>query len=132
MDGALKRLGIEAVNPGVFNGGWCGSSDRLESVSPIDGKVLASVTQATAEEYEQTVAAAAKAFAGRGGRRVAQRSLQCFGAISFTDEHAHHRYLRRIHTLDAVLGSTYELERELGAALAGSGIAPRGIEVWRP
>ncbi|MCZ6698479.1 MAG: aldehyde dehydrogenase family protein, partial [Planctomycetota bacterium] len=62
MDDALKRLGIEGVNPGVFNGGWCGSSDRLESVSPIDGKVIAGVTQAPAEEYEQTVAAAAKAF----------------------------------------------------------------------
>ncbi|MCZ6817270.1 MAG: aldehyde dehydrogenase family protein, partial [Planctomycetota bacterium] len=62
MDDALKRLGIEGVNPGVFNGGWGGSSDRLESVSPIDGKVIAGVTQATAEEYEQTVAAAAKAF----------------------------------------------------------------------
>ncbi|MCZ6712459.1 MAG: acyl-CoA dehydrogenase family protein, partial [Deltaproteobacteria bacterium] len=97
---------------------------------------LASLADAALEQWRagsaRELAAAAKAFAGHGGRRVAQRSLQCFGAISFTDEHPHHRYLRRIHTLDALLGTSYELERELGAALAASGRAPRGVEVWRP
>ncbi len=62
MNDILKKLGIEAVNPGVFNGRWCGSDKRLDSVSPIDGKVLASVAQATPQEYEETIVAAQRAF----------------------------------------------------------------------
>jgi len=79
----------------------------------------------------EDAARAAKALAGRAGRRIVQHSLQCCGAIAFTDEHAHHRYSRRIHTLDAVLGSMYALERELGGALIEGGVAPRCVEVWR-
>ena len=97
---------------------------------------IASMADAALEQWcagaGVEAAMAAKAQAGRAGRRVAQHSLQCFGAISFTDEHPHHRYLRRIHTLDAVLGTMYQLERELGAGLVETGTAPRCIEVWRP
>jgi aldehyde dehydrogenase (NAD+) len=62
MTEILKRLGIEPVNPGAFNGRWMGSDTKLESVSPIDGKPIASVTQATPAEYDQVVAAAVKSF----------------------------------------------------------------------
>ncbi|MFQ5411586.1 MAG: aldehyde dehydrogenase family protein [Phycisphaerae bacterium] len=60
----LRNLGIETerANPGVFHGEWTGSDAVLESVSPIDGQPIASVAQATPEEYEQTVAAAVRAF----------------------------------------------------------------------
>jgi len=78
------------------------------------------------------MALAAKAFAGRAGLAVAQRALQCFGAIGFTREHAHHRHARRIATLDATFGTRFELEAELGAALVRSGRAPRGIRAFRP
>jgi aldehyde dehydrogenase (NAD+) len=62
MQAILKKLGIQKNNPGVFNGKWCGSAEKLDVVSPINGKVIASVTQATPEEYEKTVSAAAKAY----------------------------------------------------------------------
>ncbi len=62
MQSILAKLGIESTNPGVFNGRWLGSAEKLDVVSPIDGQVIAAVTQATPQEYEQTVAAAAAAF----------------------------------------------------------------------
>ncbi len=64
MQDILKKLGIESTNPGVFNGKWSGSDKPLEVVSPINGEVIASVNQATPEEYEQTMIAAQKAFEG--------------------------------------------------------------------
>jgi aldehyde dehydrogenase (NAD+) len=62
MQAILKKLGITKNNPGVFGGQWCGSGEPLEVVSPIDGKVIGSVAQATPDEYEKTVAAAVQAF----------------------------------------------------------------------
>jgi len=62
MQAILKKLGIGKNNPGVFNGKWCGSAEKLEVTSPIDGKVIATVSQATPDEYEKTIAAAVKAF----------------------------------------------------------------------
>jgi len=64
MQDILKRLGIEPVNPGAFCGRWMGSDARLDSFSPIDGKLLGSVTQCTPAEYEEVIAAAQKAFEG--------------------------------------------------------------------
>ncbi|HWL93158.1 MAG TPA: aldehyde dehydrogenase family protein, partial [Phycisphaerae bacterium] len=62
MQDILKRLGLESVNPGVFNGDWMGSDVKLDSHSPIDGRLIASVAQATPDEYEKTVVAARRAF----------------------------------------------------------------------
>jgi len=59
----LKKLGLRADNAGVFGGQWFGSGPVLKSVSPIDGKVLASVRTATAADYERTVERAVAAFA---------------------------------------------------------------------
>ncbi len=58
----LKKLGLSEINPGAFCGKWFGSGKTLSSVSPIDGKVLAKVRQASTVEYEQAVFAAKKAF----------------------------------------------------------------------
>ena len=62
MQDILRKLGLQKVNPGVFNGSWMGSDAKLDSISPIDGEVIASVTQATPEEYEKVIAASQKAF----------------------------------------------------------------------
>ncbi len=62
MQEILKRLGIESVNPGGFCGTWLGSDSKLESTSPIDGKVIGAVSQVNSAEYEQIMQAAAKAF----------------------------------------------------------------------
>src|SRR6185437_6133574 len=58
----LKKLGLKAVNPGVFNGEWMGSGNVINSVSPVDGKVLGSVRMATPEEYELSMKRATAAF----------------------------------------------------------------------
>src|SRR5262249_29145282 len=52
----------ESINPGGFNGRWMGSDAKLDSISPTDGKVIASVSQVTPAEYEQIVVASQKAF----------------------------------------------------------------------
>lgn len=58
----LKALGLKANNPGVFDGGWSGSGERLPSISPNDGSVLASVLAATPEDYERAERRATLAF----------------------------------------------------------------------
>ncbi len=62
MKALLGRLGIEDVNPGAFAGEWFGSGDVLASDSPIDGKVIAKVRQATPEEYDRVAERAHAAF----------------------------------------------------------------------
>lgn len=64
MKDLLEKLGIEATNSGAGTGTeWleCGGQ-MLQSTSPIDGRVLAEVRQATASEYEKVAEAAQQAF----------------------------------------------------------------------
>jgi aldehyde dehydrogenase (NAD+) len=63
MKDTLSALGIEPRNLGAFDGEWKASGDDLVSVSPIDGKELASVQQATVEDYEKVMIRAGEAFA---------------------------------------------------------------------
>ncbi len=58
----FKRLGLKEANVGVFCGEWLGSGCVLKSISPIDGKVLASVRQATDGDYERAMKRALAAF----------------------------------------------------------------------
>ena len=109
---------------------------HLISESQIEISALEALCKAALEEWSagggRELAAITKAQAGRDGRSIAQRALQCFGAIGFTAEHDHHRYSRRIHTLDVVLGSYPTLRRALGAEVVESGRAPRCIQIWHP
>jgi len=63
----LERLGIEGQNPGASTGNWWGdlaaAGPRLESLSPVDGKTIASVSPASPADYEKVVRTAASAFA---------------------------------------------------------------------
>lgn len=61
---ALKKLGIQAVNPGVSTGTqWIDSTgDVIESYSPVDGMPIAKVKTATKKEYDSVMATAAEAF----------------------------------------------------------------------
>ena len=59
----LRELGIQETNSGAYCGEWLETSgELLESRSPATGELLATVKQATAEEYDQVVAAAEEAF----------------------------------------------------------------------
>jgi len=60
----LDRLGIGELNPGVTTGTeWLKTKgDITSSVSPIDGEVIAKVTNATTGDYESVIGTAQKAF----------------------------------------------------------------------
>ncbi len=58
----LRKLSLRANNPGVFSGEWLGSGKPLPSLSPIDGRLLATVRTASADEYERTARRAQVAF----------------------------------------------------------------------
>ena len=94
----LADLGIKDHNPGVMIGAKSfGSGANIESHSPVDGKRIASLSSATADDYEQVMTAASEAFvewrkmdssiAWRGGspiwRRLAcqKRKLRGFGLL---------------------------------------------------
>ena len=68
--------------------------------------------------------AVCKALAGRNARRACERTLQCFGGVGFTEEHPHHRFHSRVLAGDALLGTSTELARSLGAALRTTGEDP--------
>src|SRR5436190_4342708 len=58
----LKRLGLEPVSTGAFCGEWMAGGGLLESVSPIDGSVLAQVNLANLEQSERVIERAESAF----------------------------------------------------------------------
>ena len=66
MQGILEKLGIRSNNPGVCTGppdGWIQTSGEvLESISPIDGRPIAAITCATADEYEKMMETAVAGF----------------------------------------------------------------------
>jgi aldehyde dehydrogenase (NAD+) len=60
----LEQLGIETTNSGASTGSfWYQTQgETIHSYSPVDGKLIASVTAATEEEYEKVIAKAQDAF----------------------------------------------------------------------
>jgi len=64
MRDLLEELGLSGdTNPGGFCGEWIGSGQPVEVLSPIDGRRIAAVTQATAAEYDRIADRAHEAFA---------------------------------------------------------------------
>jgi aldehyde dehydrogenase (NAD+) len=62
MTDTLKSFDIESDNPGGFCGEWLGGGEKLDSISPIDGRRIASVQQVTTDEYDRIAAKAHEAF----------------------------------------------------------------------
>jgi len=64
IPGMLQRLGIKETNPGATTGTeWIDTTgDITESVSPIDGKAIAKIQNASFEEYESVINKAEEAF----------------------------------------------------------------------
>ena len=60
----LKKLGILEVNPGACYGEWIQgeNSEELISLNPATGKKIATVLQATPEDYEMVVSMAEESF----------------------------------------------------------------------
>jgi aldehyde dehydrogenase (NAD+) len=64
IKGVLDRLGINKINSGATTGTkWIETSGAVtQSVSPIDGNIIAEINNASADEYEQVIQTAAEAF----------------------------------------------------------------------
>ncbi|MFQ5750520.1 MAG: aldehyde dehydrogenase family protein, partial [bacterium] len=62
----LKELGIEKINPGACSGlgTWAPTEGRdlIASINPTTGEEIAQVAQASAEDYEKVLVAAAEGF----------------------------------------------------------------------
>jgi acyl-CoA reductase-like NAD-dependent aldehyde dehydrogenase len=60
----LDQLGIESVNSGASTGStWFNTrGEQIDSYSPVDGKLIASVTAATETEYEACILKGQEAF----------------------------------------------------------------------
>ncbi|MDH4308425.1 MAG: aldehyde dehydrogenase family protein, partial [Acidimicrobiia bacterium] len=62
-DQIFSALGLTDHNPGVFAGSWLDpTGPTLEVTNPATGETIATVAQATPEQYDQAVAAASAAF----------------------------------------------------------------------
>ncbi len=62
----LKTLGLELRHSGSSTGSWWddeSAGDFFDVVSPVDGKVIASIKQTSEDAYQKLVAAAESAFA---------------------------------------------------------------------
>ena len=65
MQNLLSRLNISAVNHGTSTGlnSWATDHpDFIESFSPVDGKLIAKVTQTTLDDYQKVIETAKNAF----------------------------------------------------------------------
>lgn len=64
MKDTLKQLGIKAINSGASVGNqWInGSGESIQSFSPVDGKLIASVSSTTEKEYHKVTEKAKEAF----------------------------------------------------------------------
>ncbi len=58
----LTRLGIEENNPGATCGEWFGSGSDLASYCPADGELIATIQQASSDDYDKVVARSKEAF----------------------------------------------------------------------
>jgi alkylation response protein AidB-like acyl-CoA dehydrogenase len=87
-------------------------AEAYVAVEAADGAVAAGWDDGTA-----VGAMAAKAIAGRSARTVARHAQQVLAGIGFTTEHPLHRYVRRVWTLDRLLGDSRSLTTSLGIQL---------------
>ena len=59
----LRSLGLEADNPGAFDGAWIDTTgERIESLNPATGEPIAALRLAGFDEYERVAAATVAAF----------------------------------------------------------------------
>src|SRR5215469_9435344 len=62
MKTPLEKLGLGDENAGVFDGEWSGGGAKIDKISPIDGRLLASIRTASDDDYKKTITRAQEAF----------------------------------------------------------------------
>ena len=58
----LKELGIEKVNFGGYSDKWLGSGSELDSVTPVDGTLIAKIKQCNSGDYENIMQRSSEIF----------------------------------------------------------------------
>lgn len=58
----ISELGIKDINPGGFSTEWLGSGSDLESITPTDGSIIATVKQCDSGDYEKIMQDATSTF----------------------------------------------------------------------
>ena len=85
----------------------------------------AAAAQGAWQDESELTAALAKAVAGCSARTVAKHAQQVLAGIGFTTEHDFHLHFRRALSLDALLGDTRTLTREVGQHLLDTREVPK-------
>src|SRR5437773_10433116 len=62
METVLDKLVLRDDNAGVFDGEWRGGGAKIDKISPIDGRRLASVRTASDEDYNKAITRSQEAF----------------------------------------------------------------------
>jgi len=64
MENLIKELGLSDKINGISTGSiaWEGKSNQIESISPVDGKIIGTVRLATREDYDKVIHQAELAF----------------------------------------------------------------------
>src|SRR3989442_8778693 len=68
MKTTFEKLALREENPGVFAGEWRGGGAKIDKISAIDGRRLASIPTASDDDYQTAVARGREAF--EKGRRT--------------------------------------------------------------
>ena len=58
----LNELGIEKVNFGGYSDKWLGSGSELDSVTPVDGTLIAKIKQCNSGDYENIMQKSSEVF----------------------------------------------------------------------
>ena len=58
----LKELGIEKLNFGGYSDKWLGSGSELDSVTPVDGTLIAKIKQCNSGDYENIMQKSSEIF----------------------------------------------------------------------
>ena len=63
IDISLQKLGIDVNNLGTSTGSnFFATGDKIDSISPVDGSIIGTVTTTTNEDYERVIKSASEAF----------------------------------------------------------------------
>src|SRR6202045_882330 len=62
MKSLFEKLGLAEDNAGVFDGKWRGGGAKIDKISPIDGRRLATIRTASDEDYEAAITRAQEAL----------------------------------------------------------------------
>ena len=63
IDISLQKLGIDVNNLGTSTGSnFFATGDKIDSISPVDGSLIGTVTCTTSEDYEKVIKSAQSAF----------------------------------------------------------------------